>query len=398
MRRAAPLVAALAGMSIGCTKQEKQQRPLTPVRAAAVETSSTAGETRYSANILPHTRVEVAFRVGGYVAALRRARGVDGRERDIQEGDTVPQGAVLARVRQDDYAVKVNQARSQLAEGRASLAAAKSQLAEAEAALRQAQIDFTRAKNLFEAESLTRADYDAASTRLDVARARVAAGKDQIEAIQARIAAARQQVAEAEIAFRDTELKAPIGGTVLKRTVEVGSLVGPGTPAFVLADTTSVKAVFGVPDAAVSQLKLGQPLSIQTEGIPGGDFAGRITQVAPAADSKSRLFEVELTVPNRSNRLRPGMIATVTIFESGPAKRVPVLPLNAIVPSKKGDHYAVFVVEQEGGRHVARMRDVRLGEAVGNGIAVIDGVKLGQLVVTNGSNLIADGEPVQLVP
>jgi membrane fusion protein (multidrug efflux system) len=92
------------------------------------------------------------------------------------------------------------------------------------------------------------------------------------------------------------------------------------------------------------------------------------------------------------------MIASVTIFEDGRPLQVPVLPLNAIVPSKTGQGYAVFVLDRQAAGPVARMRDVRLGEAVGNGIAVVAGVKPGELVITNGSNVVTDGEQVQIVP
>ena len=68
-------------------------------------------EARYSATIIPRTEVELAFKVGGYVDALRQVRGVDGKMRDIQEGDRINVGTVLARVRQSDYQVKVQRSR-----------------------------------------------------------------------------------------------------------------------------------------------------------------------------------------------------------------------------------------------------------------------------------------------
>jgi multidrug efflux system membrane fusion protein len=367
------------------------------VKAAPVEAVAVSGETRYSANVVPDTSVNVAFRVGGYVTALHQVRGTGG-DRALQEGDFVRRGTVLAVVRQDDYRVKVELAKSTLAEATASLAAAKWQVAEADASLRQTEIDFGRANSLFESQSLTKADHEAAATKLEVAKARAASAKSQAESVQRRAAAAADQVKEAEIALGDTELRAPIDGTVLSRPIEVGSLVSPGSVGAVLGDTSSVKAAFGVPDAAVAQLRLGQPLQIRTDAIPGTDFPGRITRIAPAADMKSRLFEVELSVPNRQKLLRPGMIATVTIFDAGSRAPVPVLPLTAIVPSKTERQYAVFILERHGKEHVARMRDVRLGDAVGSSIAVLEGVKLGQLVVTSGSSLVTDGQPVQLVP
>lgn len=392
----APVV-ALVLVCGACRKAETQTKVLTAVKAAPVEAVAVSGETRYSANVVPDTSVNVAFRVGGYITGLHQVRGTGG-DRALQEGDFVPRGTVLAVVRQDDYRVKVELAKSTLAEAAASLAAAKWQVSEAEASLRQTEIDFGRANSLFESQSLTKADHEAAATKLEVAKARAASAKSQAESVQRRMAAAADQVKEAEIALGDTELRAPMDGTVLSRPIEVGSLVSPGSVGVVLGDTSSVKAAFGVPDAAVAHLRLGQSLQIRTDAIPGTDFPGRITRIAPAADMKSRLFEVELSVPNGQKQLRPGMIATVIIFDAGSRVPVPVLPLTAIVPSKTERQYAVFILETNGKEHVARMRDVRLGDAVGSSITVLEGVKLGQFVVTSGSNLVTDGQPVQLIP
>ena len=85
----------------GCGHKEAEKR-VAPVRVAAVELNAASTEARYSATIIPRTQVELAFKVGGYVDALRKVRGVDGKMRDIQEGDRISTGTVLARVRQSD--------------------------------------------------------------------------------------------------------------------------------------------------------------------------------------------------------------------------------------------------------------------------------------------------------
>jgi multidrug efflux system membrane fusion protein len=279
------------------------------------------------------------------------------------------------------------------------LRAARAQLAEAEASYRQAEADFGRASNLFESRSLTRADYDTVSAKRDASRARVDLAKDQVAAIQSRTEGAKAALGEATLAGEDSALKAPFDAVVLKRMVEAGSLVGAGTAGFVLADTTDVKAVFGVPDTVVPGLRTGARLAVATEAIPATGFSGVITRISPAADPKSRVFEVEVTVSNRKNLLRTGMIASVTLSNGASGKNVPVLPLAAIVRSKaRPEGYAVFTVEREGARQIARLRDVVLGEGFGNGIAVRSGVEIGQQVITNGSNVVSDGEPVQVVP
>ncbi|MGA2592508.1 MAG: efflux RND transporter periplasmic adaptor subunit [Bryobacteraceae bacterium] len=392
-------IVAAACLATGCQRAESNEKALTPVKTKAVELLNQFDELRYSANVEPNTRVDVAFRVGGYVDHIRQVAGADGRERDLQDGDFVSKGTVLASLRQVDYTVKTDQARAQLGEARAMLESAQSQLLEAQAGAQKASLDFARAQNLFSSQSLTKPDYDAAKAQQDTSSAKVNTAKDQIETAQSRVNEAQAALGNAELSQQDTELKAPLDGVVMKRNIETGALVSAGTAAFSMADLTTVKVVFGASDVVMPRLKLGASLPVRTEAIPDAVFQGRVTRISPAADPKSRVFEVEVAVPNAANRLKAGMIATVVVGESGRPVELPVLPLNAVIRSKnKPDGYAVFVVRDEGGKQVAHMRDVQLGQAFGNSIGVVSGVQLGDRVVTNGSNLVRDGETVQVVP
>src|SRR5262249_29356239 len=147
-------------------------KPPTPVKVKPVEAYAIHTGVRYSANIKPYTQVELAFKVGGYIETIHQVRGVDGRMRNVQEGDFVKKGTVLARLREADYTARRNQAKSQWEEARSSLITLKAQVAEAEAAHVRAEQDFTRAKNLLESQSLTKADYDGAKAQFDGSQAR----------------------------------------------------------------------------------------------------------------------------------------------------------------------------------------------------------------------------------
>ncbi|HJZ66572.1 MAG TPA: efflux RND transporter periplasmic adaptor subunit, partial [Blastocatellia bacterium] len=276
-----------------------------------------------------------------------------------------------------------------------------------------ARLDFDRAKNLFASQSMTRADFDAAKAQHDVAQAQLEAAKSQVAVAEAKAKMAKSQVEaneaqvrgaqatldEARIPLGDTALRSPMNSVVLQRKVEVGSLVSPGSPGFVLADTTSVKAVFGVPDMIVENLKLGSPITITSEAALGTDFSGQITSISPSADSKSRVFEVEVTIPNQQNRLKVGMVVALALEETKAPNLSPVVPLSAVVRSKDNpNNYAVFVVEDRDGKQIARIRNVNLGEAFGNTVAVASGLKTGERVVTTGATLIVDGERVNVIP
>jgi multidrug efflux system membrane fusion protein len=242
-----------------------------------------AGENglRYSANIKPDVQVDLAFKASGYVEEIFQVAGVDSRRRNVQEGDFIKKGTVMARVRANEY---------------------RDRVAEAQAALTKAKSDFDRAAKLFENQSVSKADYDAAYAGYTSAQA-----------------------------LRDCALQAPMDGYVLRRNVEVGTLAALGMPGFVLADTRAVKAVFGVPDMIVGQMKMGDYQTVTTEAIPGVDFRGRISRIAPSADPNSRVFEVECTIPNPDNRLKAGMIAALKIAAQASSPSAMLLPLNAIV-------------------------------------------------------------------
>ena len=411
----------LLALTIGC-QTKAQEKTIKPVKVKTVETHTGTSSVRYSASIRPSSQVEVAFKVGGYVEAIKHESG-----RHIQAGDTVSKGSVLAQLRQSDYAAKVNEARSQQGEARSSLETSSAQLKEAitavetsraqlrdsEAALERARLDFQRAEALFATQSITKPDFDASKERFEVSKAKFDAAKAQLAVAEAKVNTAKFQIGAAESRVRtseatvytasiplgDAQLRAPLSAVVIERKIEVGQLVSTGTPAFVLADLSSVKAAFGVPDLALQNFKLGDTLTMTTDAVPGTEFTGQITRISPAADQSSRVFDVEVTIPNSQALLKPGMIASIAVNETSGSAEVPVVPLTAITRSKADPNaYAVMVVEDAGGKHVARLRNVTLGESYGNSVAVNSGVKAGEIVVTIGVTQVADGEEVRVTP
>ena len=266
-------VIAAVGSLGGCHQESRiPSRPPTSVRLAAVTTAQTSDEAlRYSASIIPYAQVDLAFRTSGYVTGVKQVRGADGRIRDIGTGDYVEKGTVLAHVRLEDMKNQVAQAQAQLDQ--------------AVAQHTQADQDFGRAKVLFSTQSLTKPDYDQSQQRFNSTLAAVDNAK----------AALRQ----AELTLGDSDLKAPFSGVLLNRSIDLGSLVSPSSAAFTIADISSAKATFGVPDYALSRVRLGQQLSIalQDDVTP---FVGRVTSISPSADTRNRVFAIEVTVANHS--------------------------------------------------------------------------------------------------
>jgi RND family efflux transporter MFP subunit len=384
----------------GCTRTAKTaEKAPTPVKVEAVQSYTAQGGARYSASIVPGSQVELSFSVGGYLDHILQMKGADGRLRNVQQGDAVGRGQVLARLRVNDYAAKVDQASGQLAQMRASLTTSSKQLAEAEVGAEKARLDFERAESLFATQSMTKPEYDAAKSQYDLYRAKIETARSQLAVVRAQISAAEAAQSAAAITRDDTVLKAPLTGLLLQRSVEVGQLISPGKPAFVVADTSYVKAQFGVPDLDVHNLALGGLLAVTLDALPGKAFTGRVTSISPSADQKTRLFEVEVTIANPGGQLKIGMIASLQLAAATQTVALPVVPLNAIIRSKdRPDEYALFVIEDQSGKPRGRLRSVTLGDAYGNRIAVTSGVQIGDRVVTSGGGRLVDGEFVQVIP
>lgn len=363
------LAATVAALTSGCGHEEPYEKPRTPVRVEAVGNADGSSTLRYSAAIIPMQAVPATFKVPGYIGDITRVGDSMGSTRILQEGDRVERGQPLARIRPGDFQVKLNQARSQESE--------------VDAAFAQADQAFKRATALYERKSLTRGDYDAAKAAYD--------------SVVAKRTGVRAVIEEAGNALEDSVLKSPMTGIVIKRLVEEGALVGAGTPGFLIADTATVKVLFGAPEPVVRRLKKGQPQSITTETYPNERFEGRITSLAPAADPGSLVFDVEVTIPNRDGRLKPGMVASLEIAGAVAESQL-AIPLAAIVRSPQhADGYAVFVIEESGGTARAKMRAVTLGEMVSNGVIVTSGLRAGDRIIVSGAKIVADGEAVEIL-
>lgn len=138
----------------GCESAKKApEKPPIPVTVTEVQEYSGPEGVTYSASITPYDQVNVAFKSAGYVTTILQRRGVDGRERNLQQGDWVKKGEVLARVRESDYQHAVEQY--------------KGQLGQAQAAAEKSKQDFGRAQALYNANVMTQSDYDAAKAQND---------------------------------------------------------------------------------------------------------------------------------------------------------------------------------------------------------------------------------------
>ena len=362
---------AAMGIPAGCGhNRDRAAQPAAAVTVQDIGPGRAASGAAYSANIQPYTQVSLAFQVNGYVQTITQVRGADGNLRDIQGGDIVKAGQLMARVQENTYQQAVNNAQSELAAAQAVYVLDKK--------------NYDRDSSLYKQNVIAKRDYDSS----------LQSYQSSLSEVQARQATLKR----AQIDLGYCKLTSPMDGVILSRNIEIGSLVGPNVIAFQVADTRSMKAVFAVPDVLVSQLKTGSPLTLTTEAVPGVGFGGTITRIPPNADQTTRVFDVEVTIPNDRGLLRTGMIASLKL-EGAQAASHPTVPIASVVRPPGQDHgYAVYIAERHGPRVTARLRIVELGDIVGNQIAVTRGLTPGDRVIVRGAGIVTDGQEIRILP
>ena len=346
------------------------QKTVTPVRVEQVKLQDEKAPLRYSASVNPYSQVNLDFKVDGYILEILQIKGADGRMRDIQEGDFVTKGLPLALVDPTQYLAKVVEAQAQLSEAKATFL--------------EDSLANNRAQVLYSQQSMTAPEYDRAVKNYKVSTA-------QVKAAEANLIEAEQNLSYCK-------LPPPSDGVLLKRSIEVGTLVRPGSEGFVLADVTAVKVLFSVPDIVLGDVSLGEVMEVTTESIKDTIFLGRITEIAPAANTRSRVFNVEITIQNPENLLKPGMVASLNVFKGDSTNPVFAVPLGSIVRSVNNQSgYAVFTIKESESKTITKRRDVKLGNIYGNTIAVIEGLNVGEQVITIGAQQLRSGQEVSIV-
>jgi RND family efflux transporter MFP subunit len=372
---ASPTALVAATILAGCHHEPAlPAKPPIAVRLADVTLYQSTEGLQYSASLIPYAQVDVSFRTSGYVievkqiGSIKQTEGGGGRTRDIGAGDYVTTGTVLARIRPQDLKNPVDESQAQV-----DFAVAQHT---------QAEQDFNRAKALYATQSLTKPDYDQAQARFDSTLATVNQAKAALH--------------QAQLTLGDSDLKAPFTGYILARNIDVGTLASPSTAAFTIADIGSVKATFGVPEDEINLVHLGQALTLQVQNNTA-QYSGRVTSISPSADTRSRVFTIEVTLSNSRNTLKPGMIASVVLGGKREASQ-PSVPLSAIVPYPgESGQFAVVVAEQVSGEWKGQLRRVTVGATHGSSVSVT-GVQTGEKVASVGAQLLKDGDSLSVIP
>lgn len=202
----------------------------------------------------------------------------------------------------------------------------------------------------------------------------------------ANAARANAQLARASIG--DRVIRAPFGGWVSLRTVSPGAVVSAGTAIATVSDISRIKLDFTVPETRLPLIAEGQPIAATSAAWPDRPFNGTIATIDPVIDPATRAVMVRAILPNPDRRLKPGMLLTVTV--KARQRQSLAVPELAIVGD--GEERFVFVVADRKAKRVS----VKTGIRQNGLVEILDGLRAGQPVVTQGVVKLSDGVPVRL--
>ncbi len=257
----------------------------------------------------------------------------------------------------------------------------------------RADDDIAKLESLQAMAQLSQITYDRDQKQLKIN----AVSQATIDADAANLKNAKAQVAQQQAILDKKFLRAPFTGHLGIRAVDVGQYLGPGTAIVTLQALDPIYLDFFVPQQEVARMKLNQAVEVRIDAFPDQVFAGEIAAINPKVDASSRNVQVRAALKNPDHRLLPGMYATVDIPTGAPQHLI-TLPQTAITYSPYGD--TVYVVEQNGtdqnGKQklVARQTFVTTGATRGDQVAVLKGVKEGDMIVTAGQLKLHNGSTV----
>lgn len=303
---------------------------------------------------------------------------------DVEEGDLVEKGQVLARLDSNRAEIEVTRAKADIEYARAVIAQRQEELSNAER-------DLGRVEEL---DSLGSAGV----SQIDDARTLVASRKALLAQAEAELATAEGDLALAQRELDDMTISAPFAGRIIEKSTEIGQWIGRGDTIVALVSLDKLEARIDIPEdtypaiAEAQKAKGKIELRLPALGLGSGqEIYGEVISILPGADSLSRLFPVRIAVDNAKNSLRPGMSLTAYV-PTGVQGDYITVHKDAIVRTPTGE---VVYFSNDG---VSAIAPIERLFAVGQRVAVRSPVlQPGMIVVTSGNERMFPGQPLNIL-
>jgi RND family efflux transporter MFP subunit len=341
---------AVAGCGTKSTTVNAGGDPPAQVQVQLVESKRITNTTEYLALLKSRHSASINPQVEGYITKIY-----------VKSGDRVAAGTPLLQIDPLKQEATVNsQEASRLAQ---------------ESNVNLARTNLDRAKKLWEAGVIAKADLDNAQTNYDTAVAQLKSLEHQVE--------------QQKVELRYYKVSAPMDGIVGDIPVRMGDRVTVATLLTTVDEPGALEAYIYVPADRARDLRMGMPVKLLDEA---GNLRAdtQITFISPQVDSETQTVLAKAAVPNAKANLRIAQqVRAQVIWGNAPGPVVPVLAVTRI-----NGQYFVFVAEKEAKGGVARQKMVKLGDVVGNDYAVVSGLKPGDHLIVSGAQFLQDGAPV----
>ncbi|UBM24325.1 efflux RND transporter periplasmic adaptor subunit [Pseudomonas sp. p1(2021b)] len=352
LRHALPIVLPVALALLLSACGQETAAPAAPRPALVVQPQPAgASADSYPGEVRARFEPELAFRIGGKVT-----------KRLVEEGQRVKADQPLAELDPQDVRLQLEANRAQLAAAQANLALVRTER--------------DRYQKLLDKQMVSRSQFDNAENLYRAGLARL-----------------KQAKAEFDVAGNQAEyavLRAPQAGVIAKRQVEVGQVVAAGQTVFTLAADGEREVLIGLPEQQFARFAVGQTVSVELWSHPNARYEGRIRELSPAADPRSRTFAARIAFTSASAPAELGQSARVFIAH---AEQAPLsVPLSAVT-AEQGQAY-VWRVNKDSRLERAV---VRLGPYGADRVPVLEGLKADDWVVAAGGHVLREGQQVRPV-
>lgn len=318
-----------------------QENSSVAVRVATVETNPVEDTFFANGNFSPDQELEMAAERSGKVISVL-----------VKEGDRVAKGQTIAIIRGDVVNVEAETANANY---------------------QNALNDYNRFESAYKTGGVT---------------------KQQLDQARINMINAKSRLTQANINVGDTRVKAPFGGIINKKFIEVGAILSamPPTKMFEIVNTSSLKLKVNVSERQVAQLKIGSVVKVKASVFPDKEYTGKVTFIAPKADT-SLNFPIEVAITNNpNNEIKAGMYGSVVFgAPEGKQPELMTIPRSAFVGSVSSNQ--VYVVEKD----IAVMKKVVAGRVFGDKVEILSGLNNGDVVVTSGQINLSDSTKVSIV-
>ena len=352
------ITALLSILYVGCGEKEATDEIIRPVRYQEVITGGSGRMRSFSGTAKAGIESKLSFKVAGTIRSI-----------NVQVGDVVKRGQVIATIDATDYSIKVKEA--------------EAGLKEAESQELNAKNNYDRSKSLYETNSISKSELDAA--------------RAQFESIKAGVERLKSSLQYARLQLSYTRLIAPIDGKIAEVPAEINENVDAGRHVVTITSKGKTDVEISMPEVLISKIETGKEVSVTFDAIRDKTYAGKVSEVGISTGGFSTTYLVKITLDVEDPQIRSGMAAKVIFnFESsGELNRIIVPP--ATVGEDSEGRYVYTVLPDAEGNGVAKKVSVIVGDLTADGLEIIEGLINGDMIITAGVTRIQDGQKVKLL-